>query len=162
MPTRNSHCSYCGGPFAEGLAWPRTCGACRSVSYENPVPVACVLLPVDGGLLLVRRGIPPRVGELAVPGGYVDVGESWQHAGARELFEETGVRVDPAELRVFDVLSAPDGTLLVFGLAAPQKAADLPPFARTDETTERVVVTEPTALAFPLHTQVVAAYFARA
>jgi ADP-ribose pyrophosphatase YjhB (NUDIX family) len=159
---RDSHCSFCGGAFAEGLGWPRTCGACGSTSYKNPLPVACVLLPVDGGVLLIRRGIPPHVGKLAVPGGYVNAGESWQAAGARELFEETGIRVDPSEIRVFDVLSAPDGTLLVFGVAAPRTADALPAFQPTDETTERVVVGSPTELAFPLHTQVVAAYFARA
>ena len=57
------------------------------------------------------------------------------------------------------MLSAPDGTLLVFGLAEGMTESELPPFIATTESSERVIVTEPTQLAFPLHTQVLAAYF---
>lgn len=165
MALRDSHCSFCGTRFAdadlEAKRWPRTCGACANVTYKNPLPVACLLLPVDGGVLLIRRGIPPHVGELAVPGGYVNHGESWQEAAVRELMEETGIRVAPEEVRAFDVKSAPDGTVLLFGVALPRTAASLPPFAPTDETTERVVLRAPEPLAFPLHTMVVAAFLAR-
>ncbi|MCI0579032.1 MAG: methyltransferase domain-containing protein [Chloroflexi bacterium] len=126
---------------------------------RNPLPVAVVLQPVDGGLLAVRRAIEPGRGKLALPGGYVELGESWQAAGAREVWEETGVAIDPAGLRPFDVHSAPDGTLLVFGLARPLAAADLPPFTPTPEADERVVITGPQELAFSLHTQVVQDYF---
>jgi ADP-ribose pyrophosphatase YjhB (NUDIX family) len=166
MALRDSHCSFCGARFAdadvEAKRWPRTCAACANVSYRNPLPVACLLLPVDGGVLLIRRGILPHVGELAVPGGYVNLGESWQEAATRELFEETNVRVAPSDVRIFDVKSAPDGTVLIFGTALPQTEASLPPFAPTDETTERVVLRAPAPLAFPLHTVVVAAFLARA
>jgi ADP-ribose pyrophosphatase YjhB (NUDIX family) len=166
MALRDSHCSYCGARFGdadvEAKRWPRTCSGCANVSYRNPLPVACLLLPVDGGVLLIRRGIPPHVGELAVPGGYVNLGESWQEAATRELFEETSIRVPPEEVRIFDVKSAPDGTVLIFGAASPKTEASLPSFAPTDETTERVVVHAPEALAFPLHTAVVSAFLARA
>jgi hypothetical protein len=59
------------------------------------------------------------------------------------------------------VRSAPDGTLLVFGLAAPLRAADLPPFAPTAEASERLVLAGRAELAFPLHTEVAALYFAQ-
>ncbi|MFC4059106.1 NUDIX domain-containing protein [Planomonospora corallina] len=159
MTTRNSHCSFCGTAYAPDQAWPRTCAGCGNTSYLNPLPVAVMVLPVDGGLLVVRRGVEPRRGELALPGGFIDLGESWQQAAVRELREETGVTVDAGDVRLFDVLSAPDGTVLVFGLGPRLSSADLPPVAPTAETTEWLVADGPRELAFPLHTRVMAAYF---
>jgi ADP-ribose pyrophosphatase YjhB (NUDIX family) len=151
---KNSHCSYCGARFPEGLAWPRHCPVCGNVSYVNPLPVAVVLLPVDGGLLLVRRSIEPQRGALSLPGGFMEVGETWQEAGARELHEETGIALEAGMLTLYDARSAPDGFLLVFGLAPARHAADLPPFTPTDETSETVIAREPTPLAFSTHTEV--------
>lgn len=161
MYKRNSHCSFCGTAFDETQAWPRKCATCQKTTYLNPTPVSVTVLPVDGGVLTVRRDIEPRKGFLALPGGFIMMGESWQQAGARELFEETGVQIEPVEITDFRTLSAPDGTLLVFGLAKPRTAADLPQFVANSESSEMVVVEAPQELAFPLHTQVLAEYFAR-
>ncbi|MBC8076948.1 MAG: NUDIX hydrolase, partial [Chloroflexales bacterium] len=68
MAQKNAHCSYCGAPFAAAAPWPRRCAACGNTSYLNPLPVAVVLVPVGGGVLLVRRAIPPQQGTLALPG----------------------------------------------------------------------------------------------
>ena len=63
-------------------------------------PAARVLL-VDGAgrTLLFRGGDPARPGQRwwFTPGGGLDDGESPAEGAARELFEETGLRVDPAE-----------------------------------------------------------------
>ena len=163
MGRKNSHCSYCGAPFAESAPWPRRCVICERTSYLNPTPVAVVLVPVDEGLLLVRRTIPPQVGELCLPGGYVTLGETWQEAGAREVREETGLEIDPGEIREFAVRSAPpgDGHLLIFGLAAPRHSLELPPFVPNHEASERVIAFAPQRLAFPLHTEAADLFFAR-
>jgi ADP-ribose pyrophosphatase YjhB (NUDIX family) len=157
---RNSHCSFCGSAFAAGQDWPRTCAGCGQISYVNPLPVAVTLLPVDRGLLVVRRSIEPQSGKLALPGGFIDVGETWQQAAARELFEETGIHADPEKIELFDVLSAP-GVLLVFGLAPATAAGALPPSVPTAETEGWYLIHEPAELAFPLHTAVAKAFFAR-
>lgn len=111
-------------------------------------------------MLLVRRGIEPQWGKLALPGGFIDLGESWQVAGAREVLEETGVTIDPAHIREFGVRSTPGEALLIFGLAAPLTGSDLPPFVPVTETLERVIATEPVELAFPFHTEMMRRFFA--
>lgn len=161
MFTQHSHCSYCGHPFEIDQAWPRLCAACGHTSFVNPLPVAVVLLPVDAGLLVVRRNIEPMIGRLALPGGYINRGESWQQAGARELWEETGISIQPAGLREFRVKSAPGGTtLLIFATAPAMRSQDLPPFTPNEETQEICVLTAPQELAFSTHTEALREYFA--
>ena len=158
--TKNSHCSYCGAAFAPDQPWPRRCAACGNVSYLNPLPVAVMLVPIGAGLLLVRRTNTPQVGKLGLPGGFIEMGETWQQAGAREVREETGAEVDPALVALFDVRSAPDGTVLIFGLTTPLSSAVLETFAPTAETSELVVAQAPQELAFSTHTETMAHYFA--
>lgn len=157
---KHSHCSYCGTAFAPEQPWPRQCSHCQSTSYQNPLPVAVLLVPVDAGVLVVRRAIPPRQGQLALPGGFIGVGESWQAAAARELVEETGMTVDATTIRLFDVHSAPDGTVLIFGLAAALTSQQIPSFSGNHEVSELVIVDHHCELAFPLHTLVLQRYFA--
>jgi len=159
MPERNSHCSYCGHAFVSGQEWPRECASCAQLSYRNPLPVAVALLPVDDALLVVRRDIEPHRGHLALPGGFIDYGEAWQAAVVRELREETGVGAAAENVRLFDVLSAPDGTVLIFGTLPATTAAALPEMAPTAETSGWELIDGPTDLAFPLHTRVARAFF---
>jgi ADP-ribose pyrophosphatase YjhB (NUDIX family) len=157
---KHTYCSYCGNPFAAAQPWPRACQPCGNVSYLNPLPVAVTLLPVDGGLLGVRRTIPPGLGQVALPGGFLEVGETWQEGCARELREETGVVIDAGEVQLFRAYSAAgQGLLLVFGLARPRALAGLPPFLANEEASERLVLHRAQELAFPLHTRVVSEYF---
>jgi ADP-ribose pyrophosphatase YjhB (NUDIX family) len=157
MPDRYAHCTFCGARFRPGQPWPRRCAACGETSYLNPKPVAVLLQPVGPGLLVVRRGIPPARDRLALPGGYVDVAETWQEAAVRELSEETGLRADPAAVRLFDAASAPDGTLLIFGLVPPVET--LPSFV-SDETRGCEVLEAPAELGFELHTRAAERWFA--
>jgi 8-oxo-dGTP diphosphatase len=129
-----------------------------------------VLLPVIAddaaggttGLVVVRRDIEPARGELALPGGFIEVGEAWREAAVRELAEETGLPARPDEVRLFDVHSTPAGTINVFGLLPPRRAADLPSSAPTAECTEWLVIAGPRELAFNTHTWAVRDYFASA
>jgi len=53
--------------------------------------VDCVVFDRAGRLLLIKRAHPPFKGKYALPGGFVDVGETVEAAALRELKEETGV-----------------------------------------------------------------------
>ncbi|MFJ9846985.1 NUDIX domain-containing protein [Kitasatospora sp. NPDC101155] len=66
----------------------------ESIRYTADV----VATTPDGRVLLIERGWPPFEGAWALPGGHVDPGESSREAAARELEEETGVRVDTTDL----------------------------------------------------------------
>lgn len=162
---QHAHCTYCGTRWPAGLGWPRTCATCGETTWSNPLPVAVMLLPVsypDGraGVVVVRRDIEPYRGDLALPGGFIETGESWREAAVRELREETGLVAEPDEVTLFDVHSSYNGyTLLVFGLLPPRPAGSLPASAPTAEATEWLVVTEPTTLCFPTHTAALADYF---
>ncbi len=158
----HSYCSYCGAAFPLDTSWPRACISCGNVTFRNPLPVCVILVPIQEngrrGVLAVRRSIPPRIGEIALPGGYINFGESWQEAGAREVFEETGVSIDPAEIVEYRVRSAPDGTLIIFGLAQPQNLQLLPDFVINDEASQRLVLFEPAPMAFELHNEMVSGF----
>lgn len=150
------HCSYCGHRFPECAGWPRRCAACGRVSYRNPVPGAVLAVPVeDLGVLMVRRVDDPT--GLALPSGYIEHGESWQDAAARELAEETGILVDPAMIRELNVRSGADGTLLIFATAPAITRAELAAFVPSAEVSELVVVCGPRDdVVFPLDAEVVA------
>ena len=159
MNEKNSHCSWCGNHFPEDALWPRSCSACGNRSYLNPLPVVVVLLPMGDGLVVVRRNIEPAKGTLTLPGGYLDLGETWQEGARRELLEETGIAITPDDLTLYDVANGLDHPLVIFGLAARQPRGQLKPFV-THETQEVDLMTRPMELGFPLHTRIVARYFA--
>ena len=65
----------------------------------------CVVFDGRGRVLLIRRGHPPFEGQYALPGGFVDIGETVEAACRRELKEETGV--DVRDLKLVGVYSDP-------------------------------------------------------
>jgi 8-oxo-dGTP diphosphatase len=81
--------------------------------YEHPRPALTADMLVlagagdDRAVLMIRRGGDPFRGMLALPGGFVDVGETVEQAAVRELREETGVAVEADDLRLAGVYSQP-------------------------------------------------------
>lgn len=59
---------------------------------ESPVPTVDIIIEYEEGIVLIKRKNPPY--GWAIPGGFVDYGESLEEAAVREAGEETGLRVE--------------------------------------------------------------------
>jgi 8-oxo-dGTP diphosphatase len=73
---------------------------------ETPKLMVDVVIPSERGVVLVRRGSEPYEGRWALPGGFVEVGETVRQAAVREAAEETGLAVEVS--RLVGVYSDPD------------------------------------------------------
>src|SRR2546426_6571189 len=74
------------GSFSHSMKTPR-----------NPVPTVDTIIELDsGGIVLIRRKNPPP--GWALPGGFIDYGESAEDAAVREALEETSLSVQLIEL----------------------------------------------------------------
>ncbi len=127
--------------------------------YQNTPTVVVALVPLLGGLLMIRRALPGEgQGKLALPGGYQMLGQTWQEAGAREVLEETGVTIEPSSLRVITIETTPDRRQNLLFCQSPPVLHE-GSFMHDAEVSEVLVIHEPVETAFPLHTEQVRAFF---
>lgn len=123
------------------------------MSFSNPVPVAVAVVPYKNKLIGIRRGIEPRIGGVAFPGGYINSGETFQEALTRELFEETGINVSTDSWNVFHVGdSIQSNRILIFGIS--KEVSEINLNFKSDETQEVLLIDSLTSLTFPLHDDV--------
>lgn len=73
------------------------CPHCGGVvkTYRNPFPTVDLIIEHPQGVVLIRRGRPPKF--WALPGGFCEYGESLEEAAKREALEETGLEVELLE-----------------------------------------------------------------
>ena len=91
-----THCPLCGSAdYRREPPGQRRCQNCGHRDFNNPITaVAALILDADGNLLLIRRAKEPAKGKLAMPGGFVDTGESLEGAIHREVAEEIGLTLN--------------------------------------------------------------------
>ena len=87
------YCPKCGGDLDKKVVKtnePRrlVCRACSFIFYQDLKVVAGTVFTLNGGIVLLKRGVEPAIGKWVFPGGYVDRGESVQEAAVRETKEE--------------------------------------------------------------------------
>ncbi len=79
----------------------------------------------DGKVLLVKRAIEPSKGLWAIPGGTLKLGETLQECAAREILEETGIKIKVGDcVYVFDFLERDDKRKIKFHFVVIDFAAD--------------------------------------
>jgi ADP-ribose pyrophosphatase YjhB (NUDIX family) len=73
-------------------------------NHKAPFSTVDIIIECEGGIVMVKRKNPPF--GWALPGGFVDYGESLESAAVREAQEETGLSIEL--LRQFHTYSSPD------------------------------------------------------
>ena len=74
------------------------CVVCNTIDYCGPTVLIEAVLATPTSLLLVQRAQPPYQGLWAPITGFVESGETLEQAAAREIEEEVGIRLPPADL----------------------------------------------------------------
>lgn len=157
VSTTWQYCPWCRGELAMGNIDGKDrmkCTKCRFVHWDNPRPVAITLIPTsDGGLVLIKRKVPPRVGMFALPGGFVEPKEMPDVAAKREAKEETGLDIEIDRLLW---MTMPPGVneILFFYLAKPTSEKPV----AGDDATEAIAFTRdaiPAEIAFQTHRAII-------
>ncbi len=142
-------------PF-ELLACP-SCGTAVK-SYRNPFPTVDIIIEINSQIVLIERKNEPL--GWALPGGFVDYGESLEAAALREAMEETSLVV--RDLRLVGCYSDPTRDPRQHNISAAYAAtADAPPVAGDDAAKARLF--SPCQLPSPLcfdHERIIRDYLA--
>lgn len=97
--------------------------------YDKPSLTVDIIIKTEEGVVLIKRKNDPFKGKWAIPGGFVEYGETVENAARREVKEETGLEVELEDL--VGVYSDPDrdprGHMVSICYSAVRKGGNLRP-----------------------------------
>ena len=134
------------------------CPACDFVHWDNPKPVTATLVPMDGGLVLVKRKFEPFIGWWCLPGGFMESIEHPEESARREVLEETGLEIVIDRLLGANSPGHDINVVILFYLAKPSNGILIP----GDDASEVGAFKKhelPGNIAFELHRQMIANFF---
>lgn len=77
------------------------CQRCQMERHDFPRVVVTAFVACGDRLLWVQRAQPPQRGKWAIPGGFLEQGETLAEGAARELHEEAGLLLPPDRLQLY-------------------------------------------------------------
>lgn len=157
MTSDYKFCPLCGTALGEiveeGATFPHCHGCKKFTHYDNPKGVSVLLIPMDGGIVFVKRKVAPRAGKFALPAGFINKGEGPRQAGTREGLEETGLVVEI--VRTLAELPVPGGNQFLIFYEAKVVGGELKAGSDALELAVYPFNALPSEIAFPLHDQVI-------
>lgn len=132
----------------------KACTYCTYVYWNNPLPVAASIVPhKSGGIVLVKRGVEPRMGKWCLPAGFMEIGETPEQGARREAGEEAKIDIEIERLiHTFAPAQLPQ--VLMFFVA---KEIDQTPAPGSDALEARVFQLDelPEDMAFSSHVEAI-------
>jgi ADP-ribose pyrophosphatase YjhB (NUDIX family)/ribosomal protein S18 acetylase RimI-like enzyme len=120
-----TYCQRCGHKMSSDVIGGRerpVCPQCGFVIFKNPVPGVGVLVEMDGGVVLIKRGHQPKKDLWALPAGFIEADESMEEAAIRECKEETNMNIELIEMFHVDSFPndpTPQSGIIIFYRAKP-------------------------------------------
>lgn len=109
------------------------CQACGVPRHDHPMVVVTCFVTCGKRLLWVKRDLEPKRGLWAIPGGYLESGETLAEGAARELAEEAGVVLPPERLALYMTGTITFINQVYVGFRAAVETTDFSPGVESQE-----------------------------
>lgn len=123
---RHTHCPLCGAATVVAMGGHvRRCVDDGSEHHPRTDPAVIMLVTDDADRCLLGRQPTWPPGRMSTLAGYVEAGETLEHAVVREVFEEVGVRVDDVRYVASQPWPFPSSLMLAFTAKAQTTELDV-------------------------------------